>query len=399
MFGLTAPVSTDPEKIESLLTRGVAEVIDKKSLREKLLSGKRLRVKLGIDPTSPNIHLGRAVLLLKLRDFQDLGHTAVLIIGDTTGVIGDTSDKLSERPLLGPADIKKNTKTYFVQAGKILHLKKTEQLFNSSWLRKLTYDDIGTHADSFSVADFIARENIKTRLDGGKRVSLREMLYPLMQGYDSIAVNADVEIGGTDQRFNLLAGRKLQERFNKAPQDVLMMNLILGTDGRKMSSSWGNTINILDQAGDMYGKIMSIPDELIISYFIHCTRVSMGRIHAIEQGMKKGDNPRDFKMELARTIVSIFHGTPSAHEAEEVFVRTFQKRGTPDLPVIRTRPGSLRDTLIREGAVASGNEFNRLVENGAVSGVVSGKITDPKVAVQTDTYKIGKRKFISLEVV
>lgn len=398
MFGMGKPIDTNPQKIEETLTRGVSEVIGKEHLRMRLLSGKRLRIKLGIDPTSPNIHLGRSVSLLKLKDFQDLGHTAVFIVGDTTGVVGDTSDKLSERPLLSKDEVKKNAQTYFAQAGKILNIRKTEKHFNSTWLRKLTYDDIGIHADSFSVADFIARDNIKNRLGAGTRVSLREVLYPLMQGYDSVAVRADIEIGGTDQRFNLLAGRKLQERFEKEPQDILTTNLILGTDGRKMSSSWGNTINILDTAEDMYGKVMSIPDELILSYFIHCTRIPARRVHDIEEGMKKGSNPRDFKMELARAIVELYHGARSASGAEETFVRTFQKKATPNIPARRVKQGLLRDALLREGVVSSGNEFNRLVLSGAISGKAAGKITDPKAVVSNDTYKIGKRKFVAFEV-
>ncbi|MBI2618407.1 tyrosine--tRNA ligase [Candidatus Kaiserbacteria bacterium] len=398
MFGLQKSIDTNPKRIEEVLTRGVVEVIDTEHLRKKLLSGKRLRVKLGIDPTSPYIHLGRSVLLLKLKDFQDLGHRAVLIIGDTTGVIGDTSDKSSERPLLTKEEIKKNAATYFAQAGKILNIKQTEKHFNSKWLHALTYDDIGEHADSFSIADFIARENIKKRLDTGKRVSLREMLYPLMQGYDSVAVKADIEIGGTDQRFNLLAGRKLQERFKQEPQDILTTALILGIDGRKMSSSWGNTINILDEANNMYGKIMSIPDELIIPYFIHCTRISMARIHTVEEGMKKGENPRDFKMELARAIIELYHGALPAKSAEKEFVHTFQQRNTPDIPVVHARKGLLKDALLKERAVASGNEFNRLVAGGAISGAASGKITDPKATVANDTYKIGKRKFVAFKV-
>jgi tyrosyl-tRNA synthetase len=199
------PKKVDEKKINELLTRGVAEVIDAASLRKKLLSGKKLRVKLGIDPTSPNLHLGRSVPLLKMRDFQELGHRVVFIVGDFTGVIGDTSDKESERPMLDAKTIKKNLATYIKQAGKIIDLKKAELHYNSEWLKKLTYHDVAEHANIFSIAEFIARENIKKRLDAQKRVSLREVLYPLMQGYDSIAVKADVELGGTDQRFNLLA--------------------------------------------------------------------------------------------------------------------------------------------------------------------------------------------------
>ena len=249
-----------------------------------------MRIKFGIDPTSPALHIGRAVILLKLKDFQDLGHIVVIIVGDTTGVIGDTSDKESERPQISEERLKENSKTYFEQVGKVLDINTVEKHFNSEWLSKLTYNEIGEHADQFSVADFIARENIKKRLDGGKRVSLREVLYPLLQGYDSVATKADVEIGGNDQWFNLLAGRKLQVHFNQKPQDIITMNLILGTDGRKMSSSWGNTINIFDKPEEMYGKIMSGGDDIIIPYFISCTRIPIKEINNIEKKLKSNKN-------------------------------------------------------------------------------------------------------------
>ncbi|MEP7162941.1 MAG: tyrosine--tRNA ligase [Candidatus Moraniibacteriota bacterium] len=280
------------QKIEELLNRGVAEVIDRDNLRRRLLGGKPLRVKLGIDPTSPNIHLGRSVVLLKLRDFQELGHQIVFIVGDFTGQIGDTSDKESERPMLSEEEVKKNMERYTEQAGKLLDLSKVEVHHNSDWLGKLGYQEIGRDADVFSLSEFIARENIKKRLDVGKRISLRELLYPLMQGHDSVEVRADVELGGTDQRFNLLAGRRLQEMAGQKSQDILMTNLILGTDGRKMSSSWGNTINLLDTPTDMFGKIMSIPDYLIISYFTHCTRTPLKAIKGFEEDIKQGTNPR-----------------------------------------------------------------------------------------------------------
>jgi len=226
------------QQIEELLTRGVAEVIDKEHLRKRLLSGEKLRIKLGIDPTSPNIHIGRAVLLLKLRDFQNLGHKIIFIVGDFTGQIGDTSDKDSERPMLLQEQVVSNMQNYLEQAFKILDREKTETHYNSEWLSKIDLLELGKMASVFSLHEFASREVIARRLSTGKRVSFHEMLYPLFQGYDSIAVKADVEIGGTDQRFNLLAGRTLQPKYDQEPQDVLMTNLILGTDGRKMSSSW-----------------------------------------------------------------------------------------------------------------------------------------------------------------
>ncbi|MBU1112157.1 MAG: tyrosine--tRNA ligase, partial [Nanoarchaeota archaeon] len=233
-------------KIEELLNRGVEEIIDRLNLKNKLKSGKRLRIKLGIDPTSPNIHLGRSIPLLKLRDFQELGHKIILIIGDFTGLIGDTSDKDSERPMLSEETVRENLKTYIKQAAKIINVGSAEIHHNSEWLGKLGYMDIGRQADVFSLNEFISRENISRRLEDGKRVSLRELLYPLMQGYDSVEVRANVEIGGTDQRFNLLAGRDVQRLYGQKPQDILTNPLIEGLDGRKMSSSFSNTINLFD---------------------------------------------------------------------------------------------------------------------------------------------------------
>ncbi|NQV93041.1 tyrosine--tRNA ligase [Candidatus Kaiserbacteria bacterium] len=399
MFGFKKPINTDEEKIEEILTRGVSEVVDRESLKKKLSSGKRLRIKLGIDPTSPDLHIGRAVPLLKLKDFQELGHTIVLIVGDVTGIIGDTSDKESERPLLTKEEVKKNAETYFKQAGKVLDMGSVEKHFNSEWLSKLSYNEIGEHADQFSLADFIARENIKKRLDAGKRVSLREMLYPLMQGYDSVAIKADVELGGNDQWFNLLAGRKLQTRFNQNPQDIITTNLILGTDGRKMSSSWGNTINLTDAPKDMYGKIMSVPDELITSYLTHCTRVSMNRIKEVENLIKDGNNPRDLKMELARVIVGMFHGEKNAQKAEEDFVDIFQKGKVVDSPVVSVEGGTLlKHVLIKEGVVSSGNEFSRLIDSGSISTIDGAKIVNKQAPATSNTFKIGPRRTLTINI-
>ena len=352
------------KQIEELLSRGVAEVIDREHLKSRLLSGERLRVKFGIDPTSPNIHLGRSVPLLKLRDFQELGHTIVFIVGDFTGQIGDTSDKESERPMLSEEEVHANMATYAEQAGKILDMSRVEIHANSTWLSKLGFGEIGREADAFSVAEFIARDNIRRRLDAGKRVSLREMLYPLMQGHDSLEVSADVEIGGTDQRFNLLAGRRLQERLGKSPQDILTTNLIFGTDGRKMSSSWGNTINLMDMPNDMLGKVMSIPDELIESYFVHCTRVPMEEV----ESLLKVENPRDAKLRLGREIVKIYHDEESAREAEAYFVSTFSKREAPqDIREVKlTSEMSLLDFLVQEGFATSRGDARRKIEQGGV---------------------------------
>lgn len=389
-------IDTDAKKIDELLSRGVSEVIHEEGLRKKLESGERLRIKLGIDPTSPNIHIGRAIPLLKLRDFQELGHQIVFIVGDFTSVIGDTSDKDSERPMLSREVIEENKKNYFEQVGKILDLDKAELRYNSEWLEGLTYREIGEHADLFSVADFIARDNIKRRLDSGKRVSLREVLYPLMQGYDSVAVEADVEIGGNDQRFNLLAGRTLQPHFGQAPQDILMNPLINGTDGRKMSSSWGNTINLTALPEDMYGKVMSMADEEIVTYFTMCTRMPLTEVAAIAQAMEDGANPRDLKMQLAREIVTMYHDSQAAQDAETVFIETFQKGGVPEEVIEIT--GDYTAALIEQGVVASKSELRRLLEAGGVRDAESGEKFEeiPEHVAKETILKIGKRRFVKL---
>ena len=409
-------VKFDQEKINEILSRGVEEVIGREHLLKKLQSGKTLRIKLGIDPTSPNIHIGRAIPLLKLRDFQDLGHKVVLIIGDSTGVIGDTSDKESERPMLNVKTVKENMKTYAKQAGKILDMKKCEIKYNSKWLLKLNYNDIGAQADRFSLHETIARENIKKRLDEGKRVSLREVLYPLMQGYDSVAVKADVELGGTDQRFNLLAGRDIQKYYQQEPQDIMTNPLIEGTDGRKMSSSWQNTINLLDSADQMFGKTMSLPDELIVKYFTLATRVSLVEIEEI----KKIPNPKDQKARLAFEIVKMYHGEKAAAKAAENFDKIFRRHEMPEeMPVLEIAPGkyNIVDLLclpaLPTGKQAAGqatplapskNEAKRLIEGGAVAittGTEEQKISDWKQIIQLQNDMVmqaGKRKFIRIKI-
>lgn len=394
---MTIAVDTNTALIDELLTRGVEEVIPFDELREELLSGRMLRIKLGIDPTSPHMHLGRAIPLLKLRDFQLLGHQVVFIVGDFTAVIGDTSDKDSERPMLSREIIEENKKTYFEQAGKILDLSKTEIRYNTEWLEGLTYREIGEHADLFSVADFIARENIAKRLEAGKRVSLRELLYPLMQGYDSVAVRADVELGGTDQRFNMLAGRPLQVKFGQKPQSIVTCSLIEGLDGRKMSSSWGNTISLTASPEDMYGKVMSLRDDLVELYLTVSTRIPLADIPKV-----MGGHPRDAKMRLARELVANYHSTEAAQNAEESFVKTFSKGGIPDnMQRITVGQGTLLvEVLLSAGLVASKTEFRRLLEEGAISNGETGqRITDPGTLLSGSlTVKVGKRRFLKIEL-
>lgn len=396
MFGAQKAI-VDEAKVDELMSRGVAESIPSHdSLKKLLMSGKRLRVKLGVDPTSPHIHVGRSVPLLKLRDFQELGHQVVFIVGDFTAVIGDTSDKDAERPMLDRGIIEKNLRTYKSQVGKILDLSKTEFRKNSEWLGKLTYQDIGEHADVFSVADFVARENIARRLKEGKRVSLREVLYPLMQGFDSVAIRADVELGGSDQRFNVLAGRPLQERFGQAPQHCLLFSLVTDPSGKKMSSSWGNTINITDEPQTMFGKTMAVPDELVEQYFISMTRKPL-----VEVTAALALHPRDAKISLAHEFVRMYHGLPAADRAKEHFLNTFSEKKvhTDALEVYVKEGEGLADALVRAGVVASKGEFRRLVAGGGV------KIAGTEEKVRDDTLntlpngtvlRLGKHAFIKI---
>ena len=386
------------KQIKELLMRGVNEVIDYNHLEKRLLSGEKLRIKFGIDPTSPNIHLGRAVPLLKLRDFQQLGHQIIFIVGDFTGTIGDTSDKESERPMLLDKDVQQNMETYIDQTGKILDIKKTEIHFNSQWLAKLGYAEIGKQADTFSLAEFINRENIKKRLTIGKRISLREVLYPLMQGYDSVAVKADLEIGGTDQRFNLLAGRMLQKNYNQQPQDIIMLNLILGTDKRKMSSSWGNTINIFDQPNDMFGKIMSLSDELMVDYFVHCTRILMEQIEEYKKQLKGGlVNPRDIKMKLANEITKIYWGEVNAINAEKYFIDVFQKKEIfIQMPEMKLANKNIAEILILSKCVSSKSEARRLIDQKGIK--IDGEIVESmeKIINSGSVLQKGKRYFLKI---
>ncbi len=384
-------------QIEELLTRGVDEVIHKEHLEQALKGKRKLRVKLGIDPTSPNIHIGRAVVLWKLRQFQELGHKVVFIVGDFTGLIGDTSDKESERPMLSESEVKKNLKTYFTQAFKILDPKKTETHYNSKWLKKLGFAEIGKIADLFGLHEFEARENIAKRLDAGKRVSLRELLYPLMQGYDSVAIKADVELGGTDQRFNLLAGRTIQPLYKQAPQDILTMGLIEGLDGRKMSSSYGNVINITDEPNDMFGKTMSLDDSLMKKYFIVTTRIPL---QEIEQIMSSG-NPRDQKLRLAFEITKLYHGEKKAHAAQQQFISQFSNKEIPeDIPEKKVAKGAYKisDLLTTLGLVSSKSEARRLLVQKGIK-VNQKVVVEDSLIIEDDNeliIQVGKRKFIRL---
>lgn len=388
----------DPQKIAELLHRGVDEVIVKADLEKKLKSGKQLRVKLGIDPTSPNLHIGRSIPLLKMRDFQELGHQLVFIVGDATGVIGDTSDKESERPMLTREQVKTNMKNYVEQAGKVINIKECEVHYNSEWLNKLGFIELSKMANQFGLHEFTQREVIARRIDAGERVSFHEMLYPLLQGYDSVAVKADVEIGGTDQRFNLLTGRRLQPLYNQPPQDIVMGIILEGTDGRKMSSSWGNTINFSDTPEDMYGKTMTVPDDLIIKYFTLATRVPLTMINEYGHALKAGTNPRDIKMKLAYELVSFYFDEKIARKAEENFVATFRNKSKPDeIPEFKPSKYDVLTALVESKISKSKSDARRDLEQGGVK-INDKKITNLEAKIKSgDIIQKGKRWFLKIK--
>lgn len=390
------------EKIKELLSRGVEEVIEREHLEKRLLAGEKLHVKHGIDPTGPKIHIGRASTLWKLREFQDLGHHIVLIIGDYTAQIGDPSDKLAKRPFLSPEQVAENMKTYKKQLGLILDMKKVEVHKNSEWLARLSPRELDGLADLFSVQQMIARRNFKERWERGEEISIRELHYPLYQGYDSVAVKADLEIGGSDQLFNLLAGRKIQEAYGQPPQDILTTKMILGLDGRKMSTTWGNVVNITEEPNEMYGKIMSMRDDLMMDYFVLCTRLPMSEIRKIEKELKAGANPRDLKMRLAREIVTLYHSPVEAKMAEENFIKIFQKKEAPsEVKSLKLKVKSLNiiDLLVEIKLAPSKSEARRLVEQGGIK--VDGKVVKDwkrEIVISEDGVLIqkGKRHFVKV---
>jgi tyrosyl-tRNA synthetase len=388
---------------KEFFTRGVAEIIDEKSFKEKLASGKKLTIKMGFDPTRPDIHLGHAVGLWKLRELQDAGHKIVFLIGDYTTKIGDPSGRNTTRPVLDDKEIKENAKTYFEQVGKILDVEKAEVRYNSEWFSKMHFSDILVLAGKFTVAQIIERDDFQKRLQAGNDIGLHELLYPLMQAYDSVMLQADVEFGGTDQKFNLLAGRDLQRKLGQTPQDIMMVDLLVGTDGQhKMSKSLDNYIAIFDEPKEMYGKIMSIPDALMLNYFELATKISKQEIDSIKKELDEGKNPRDIKMKLAFEIVRLYHGVAAAEDAQEEFIKVFSNRELPtDIPEVKIEYGNyqLADLLILLQAVESKSEARRLIEQGGLK-IDETKIADPNspIAVTKDMLiQVGKRKIYRIK--
>jgi tyrosyl-tRNA synthetase len=397
-------IITDEKKIDEILTRGVEDIIVKEELRTLLLSGRQLRIKLGVDPTGPKIHLGRAIPLRKLREFQRLGHQVIFIVGDFTAQVGDASDKSEKRPMLTRAEIDDNLKDYKSQVSKILDLSKTEFVHNSDWLSKLSFEEVTKIAECFSVQQMLARRNFKDRYDKGVEISLREFLYPIMQGYDSVAVKSDVELGGFDQLFNLKAGRTIQEYFGQPKQAVVTCEMLEGTDGRKMSSSWGNVISVVDDPNTMFGKVMSLHDDLIIKYFMLCTDTSLETIQNYEIQLQQGTNPKDIKMILGVELVTLYHTEKDATLAKNSWIETFEKGGIPDevQEIITSADKELGDVVVEAEIVSSKTDWRRLIKEGAVTdtdkGEDTGKITDPKQRAYTAVFKIGKKRFVKIVV-
>lgn len=385
-----------------LLERGVEDIFIEKDLREKLSSGKKLRIKFGIDPTSPFIHLGRAVPLRKLKAFQDLGHKVVLIIGDYTAKIGDPSDKLEKRPMLTDKDIKNNLKKYIEQIALILDMKKVEVKYNSQWLKKMNFIQIGELLECFTVQQMSKRRNFKDRLDAGVDIFMVEFLYPALQGYDSVAVKADVEIGGFDQLFNLKAGRTVQKRYGQKEQDIMTVAMLEGTDGRKMSSSWGNIIGLTDSPEDMFGKVMSIKDELITKYFLLCTDTPIDIIEGYARDMLTGKaNPRDLKMVLGKELVTMYHNKKSAEKAEANFIATFQNKEIPkDVIEIKVKKNTLLvDALISKKIISSKSDFRRLVDEHAITNLdTNEKVNSHNSIAVGGVYRIGKKRFCKIQI-
>lgn len=388
--------------IDEVLTRGVAEIISETSLRERLKSGKPLRLKMGFDPSRPYLHVGNAVGIRKLRQFQELGHIVVLIVGDWTAQIGDPSGRDETRTMLSAEQVQQNAKTYMDQFFMLVDRSRTEIHWQSEWYNEFQLADVYKLTRNFTLADMLEHETFDRRLKEGAPLTLTELMYPALQAYDSVAINADVEFGGTDQKFNILAGRQLQSRMGKTPQEVFLVPLLIGTDGRKMGKSFDNGIDLLSTPEDKYGKVMSLVDSVIPEYFRLLTDVPLAEIEDMRRTIESGAlNPRDAKMRLARAIVAEFHGAEAARQAEDAFVKVFQKRELPDeMPEFSIRvPMQIIDLLLAAGVAESRSQARRLIVQGGVrlnDGVVTN--TEQVIPAQDAVLRVGRRRFLHLKV-
>ena len=388
--------------LEWILTRAVAEVIVKDELLAKLRSGRPLRLKQGFDPSKPDLHIGHAVGLRKLRQLQDIGHQVVLVVGDWTAQIGDPSGRDESRTMLTASEVKANAQTYMDQFFHIVDKSRTEVRWQSEWYGKFTLSDVFNLTSRFTLAQMMAHETFRKRYESGSALTLMELMYPLLQAYDSIAIEADVEFGGTDQKFNNLAGRELQSMLGQRPQDVFLVPLLPGLDGRKMSKSYGNTVDLSLPPEDMYGKLMSITDEMLMEYLTLVTDISDDELARIERDLRAGAvNPRDVKMRLGREVVGYIHSPEAAARAEEEFVRVFQRRELPtDMPEFTVPEGGMNivDLIKGSGLSASKGDARRLVQQGGVrldDATVDSidHLVEPKEAI----LQVGKRRFLRLK--
>tara|TARA_B100001167_G_scaffold190931_1_gene159260 strand:- start:96 stop:1295 length:1200 start_codon:yes stop_codon:yes gene_type:complete len=390
----------------ALLLRGVEEIVPEKEFHKKLDEKRPLRVKLGFDPTAPDLHLGHTVILNKLKLFQDLGHQVIFLIGDFTGLVGDPSGVNETRPVLTEKEIKENAKTYERQVFKILDKKKTEIRFNSEWMNQFSPEDFIRLSSVQTVARMLERDDFSKRYSAQKPISIHEFLYPLLQGYDSVALDADIELGGTDQKFNLLLGREVQKFYGKEPQVAFTLPLLEGLDGvMKMSKSLDNYIAIEDDADEMFGKIMSISDDLMWRYFELLSFRDEEEITELKKSQKEGSNPRDIKFLLAEEIVNRFHGEGSGNSAKEEFQSRFQKGNNPsDIKEItinlEEKSITLAKVLKEAKMVPSTSEALRLIKQGAVR-IEGEKILDSKHEINLNSsllYQVGKRKFVKIKI-
>ena len=390
----------------ALLLRGVEEIVPEKEFHKKLDKKRPLRVKLGFDPTAPDLHLGHTVILNKLKLFQDLGHQVIFLIGDFTGLVGDPSGVNETRPVLTEKEIKENAKTYERQVFKILDKKKTEIRFNSEWMNQFSPEDFIRLSSVQTVARMLERDDFSKRYSAQKPISIHEFLYPLLQGYDSVALDADIELGGTDQKFNLLLGREVQKFYGKEPQVAFTLPLLEGLDGvMKMSKSLDNYIAIEDDADEMFGKIMSISDDLMWRYFELLSFKDEEEITGLKKSQKEGSNPRDIKFLLAEEIVNRFHGEGSGNSAKEEFQSRFQKGNNPsDIKEItinlEEKSITLAKVLKEAKMVPSTSEALRLIKQGAVR-IEGEKILDSKHEINLNSsllYQVGKRKFSKIKI-
>ncbi|HDR0632644.1 TPA: tyrosine--tRNA ligase [Pasteurella multocida] len=393
---------TEINTVLAELKRGVDEILSEADLIEKLKENRPLRVKLGADPTAPDIHLGHTVVLNKLRQFQQFGHEVIFLIGDFTGMVGDPSGKNTTRPPLSRDDVLRNAETYKQQIYKILDPQKTRIVFNSSWLGELGTEGMIRLTSNYTVARMLERDDFKKRFSNNQPIAIHEFIYPLLQGYDSVALDADIELGGTDQKFNLLVGRELQKSAGQKPQVAITLPLLLGLDGeKKMSKSLGNYIGVAESPTEMFGKVMSISDELMWDWYDLLSFRPLTEIAQLKQEVENGRNPRDIKVLLAKEIIARFHSEADAEAAEQEFINRFQKGAMPeDMPELTFEGEMGLANLLKEaGLVASTSEANRMVQQGGVK-IDGEKVEDAKLVIKASTavYQVGKRKFARVTV-